>query len=556
VWIQRYRPALQSSGGSEDREVKRWKPLAAVALALLVLTLLPACGKRRATPTPQPTATEQTPVPEDTPTAVPTLTATLPVPTTESDTVVVLVADSIETMDPYRMVRVHPEGSIASHVWESLTWLNDDLEIDPHLAESWWMIDDCTWEFVLRPDVVFHNGEQLDAQAVRFSIERSRSLPGSTETFAQDVGLAKVEVPSDRIVRLTTREPVPDLPYHLAFLEILPPGHYAGLDTEQAGDAPVGSGPYRVDEWLPGQEVTLVAVPSYWGGAPRWARVVFRALPDLQGRLRGLREEELSVVTDLAPIKAERWDVAGTRLETIESVTRMLVGIRAVPDTPLADRRVRQALNYGVDVERVVDEWLEGYGDRYGSWVNPPGSSSALAPWPYDPDLARQLLEEAGYGDGFSATLSTPDGAYYQDAAIAQSIAQQWDEIGVQVELEVVEWGTYVEQLLSDDPPPLYLLAMNSRGHALQDVQNVSPAWPYNPGGWQDPLFEQQLQHAKRTFDPQARATSLDELQDLAYQEAPWIWLWRPYRFYGVSERLDWAPRRDGLVYLYEPRSN
>jgi peptide/nickel transport system substrate-binding protein len=534
--------------------VKFSRALAAVTMVLLMLVSLPGCGKKRATPTPRPTAVEETQVPESTPTTAPTPTVELPVPTAESDTLVVLVAHSIETLEPYRMVRVHPEGSIASHLWESLTWLNDDLQIEPHLAESWWMIGDCTWEFVLRPDVAFHNGERLDAQAVRFSIERSRSLSGSTETFAQDVGLAKVEVASDRIVRLTTLEPVPDLPYHLAFLEILPPGYYADLDRDEAGDVAVGSGPYRLEEWIPGQRVTLAAVSSYWGGTPRWSRIIFQAVPDLQGRLRALREQGPFVVTDLAPIKADRWDVAETRLETIESTTRMLVGMRATPGTPLADRRVRQALNYGVDVARVVDEWLEGYGQRYGSWVNPPDSNAALAPWPYDPDLARELLDEAGYANGFAVTLSTPNGAYYQDAAIAQSIARQWGEIGVQVEVEAVEWATYIEQLLSDGPPSLFLLAMNSRGSALQDVQNLSQAWPYSPTGWQDPLFEERLQLAIRTFDPQARAKSLDELQALAYGEAPWIWLWRQHRFYGVSQRLDWTPRRDGLVYLYEPR--
>ena len=152
-------------------------------------------------------------------------------------------------------------------------------------------------------------------------------------------------------------------------------------------------------------------------------------------------------------------------------------------------------------------------------------------------------------------TLTTPSGAYYQDAAIAQSIAQQWDEIGIQARVEVLDWGTYVERLLSEDVPSLFLLGMNSRGNALQDVRNLSQEWPYNPTGWQEPLFAQQLRLASTTFDPQARATALDELQALAYDEAPWIWLWRPYRFYGVSQYLDWTPRRDGLVNLYEPRS-
>ncbi|MFN2232158.1 MAG: ABC transporter substrate-binding protein [Anaerolineae bacterium] len=535
--------------------MKPSKALVAVLVAALVLGLLVGCARRRATPTVQPTAVEPTATPPSTPTPDPTPTLRVPMPTPEDETLVVLVADAVDSLDPYLMVRVHPEGSIASHLWDTLTRLNGDLQAEPYVAESWWMIGDCTWEFTLRPDVVFHDGERLDAEAVRYSVARSQSLPGSTESFAREVGLATVEVVSDRIVRLTTLRPVPDLPYHLAFLEILPPGHYSTVEPEQAGNDPVGSGPYRLEDWIPGKEVALAAVPSYWGGAPRWSRIVFRSVPDLQDRLSALSSGAASLVTDLPPIKADRWDVADTRLEAIESTTRMLIGMHAAPDTPLADRRVRRALNYGVDVAQVVDEWLEGYGERYGSWVNPPGNNPALVPWPYDPDLARELLADAGYADGLEITLTTPSGAYYQDAAIAQSIAQQWDEIGIQARVEVLDWGTYVERLLSEDVPSLFLLGMNSRGNALQDVRNLSQEWPYNPTGWQEPLFAQQLRLASTTFDPQARATALDELQALAYDEAPWIWLWRPYRFYGVSQYLDWTPRRDGLVNLYEPRS-
>jgi len=532
--------------------VKTRKLLSLLVAMFLIAGLSSGCRKK-ATPTGSP-ATPVTPTGSPgTPIAMPM--AQPSVPATETDTIVVLVAEAVDSLEPYRMVGVHPEGSIASHIWDALTWLNDDLEIEPHVAESWHRIDDLTWEFALRPDVTFHNGEPLDAEAVRFSIGRSGSLPGSTETFAGLVDLDRVIAVSDHVVRITTRQPTPDLPYHLAFLEILPPGHYLSVGPDQAGDVPVGSGPYRVGEWIPGQALTLEAVPAYWKGAPRWSRIVFRVAPNLQERLRALRTK-VQLVTDLAPIKAARWDLPGTRLETIESTTRMLVGIHSMPGTPLGDRRVRQALNYGLDVDRLVGEWLEGYGQRYGSWVNPPGNNSTLAPWPYDPDRSRELLTEAGYPDGFVTTLTTPNGAYYQDVALARSIAQQWAEIGVTVEVKVVEWAAYTERLLSDDPPPLFLLAMNSRGNALEDVRNLLPDWPYNPTGWHSLLFAQQLRLAARTFDPRARSALLHELQALAYDEAPWIWLWRQYCFYGVDQRLDWTPRRDGLVYLYEPASN
>lgn len=471
------------------------------------------------------------------------------------DTIVVLVADEVITLEPYRMVNVHPEGSLASHLWDTMTLLNHDLQIEPHLAESWRLINNFTWEFTLRQGITFHNGEPLNARAVRFSIERAQSMPGSLETFAQDVHLERVEIVSDYVLRIVTRQPLPNLPYHLAFLEILPPVYYSETDADQLVVAPVGSGPYEVEQWTQGEALVLQAVPTYWKGAPAWPRLIFQTVPQAQDRLAALRDGEAALVTDLPPIQAAEWDSSNSRLEAIESTQRMFIGLRTEEGSPLVDKRVRQALNYGVDVEQIVDDWLAGYGDRYGSWVNPPSNNLALTPWPYDPYLARALLAEAGYGEGFTATLTlhTPTDVYYHDVAIAEAIAQQLGEIGITVEVEAFDWVTYARQLLSGDTASLFLLGLNSRGDGLEDVKNLSSAFAFNPTGWQNESFEGALRQAANTFNENARARLLNEAQSIAYDEAPWIWLWRQYEFYGVRDDLTWKPRPDGLIYLYQP---
>ena len=471
------------------------------------------------------------------------------------DTISVLIADEVTTLEPYRMVSVHPEGSLASHVWDTLTFLNDALQVEPHLAESWRLINNFTWEFTLRQGITFHNGELLNAEAVRFSIERAQSMLRSLETFTQDTHLERVDIVSDYVLRIITRQPVSNLPYHLTSLEILPPVYYSETGSDQLAVAPVGSGPYQVEQWAQGEALVLEAVPTYWKGAPAWPRLTLQTVPQAQDRLAALRDGEAALVTDLPPIQAAEWDSPNSRLEAIESTQRMFIGIRIEEESPLADKRVRQALNYGVNVEQIVDDWLEGYGERYGSWVNSPSNNLALAPWPYDPNLARALLAEAGYEEEFTTTLTlhTPVGVYYQDVAIAKTIAQQLGEIGITVEVETLDWDAYVRELLSDDTAPLFLLGLNSRGDGLEDVRNLSSAFAFNPTGWQNESFEEALRQAAKTFNENARARLLNEAQSIAYDEAPWIWLWRQYAFYGISQSLDWTPRRDGLVYLYEP---
>jgi peptide/nickel transport system substrate-binding protein len=475
-----------------------------------------------------------------------------PSPFAEDDsTTVILIADEITVLEPYRMARVHPEGSIASHLWDTLTWLNDDLQVEPHLAESWRLVNNFTWEFKLRGGIVFDNGEPLNAEAVRFSVERAQSMAGSLETFARDVDLERVEVVDDYTLRFITRQPVPNFPFHLAFLEILPPVYYTETPPDQLAVAPEGSGPYRLQQWTPGQGVVLEAVSTYWKGTPALSRLVFQTVPRADERLAALRDGKAALVTDLPPMPIDQWDSPSSRLEAIESTQRMFVGVHIEAGSPLVDRRVRQALNYGVNVGQIAADWLEGYGERYGSWVNPPSNNPELAPWPYDPERARELLAEVGYSEGFTTTLYTPAGVYHQDVAIAEAIARQLGEIGVRVEVETVDWTAYVYRLLSGDIPPMFLLGLNSRGDGLEDIRNLSATFALNLTGWQSESFEEVLRQALNTFNASSATRLMNEAQAIAYEDAPWIWLWRSYDFYGVGQGLDWVPRRDGLVYLY-----
>lgn len=473
--------------------------------------------------------------------------------TSEEGEWVILTEDPIITLEPYRMVGILPEESIASHIWDTLTWLNDELQIEPQLAESWRLVNNFTWEFKLREGVTFHNGEPLNAEAVRFSIERAATMPDSLESFAQDTMLEQVEVIDDYTIRITTGESIANLPFYLASLEILPPIYYSATDPDQLAIAPIGSGPYRLVSWSRRDGVLLEAVTDYWKGTPVWPRLNFRTVPLVEERLAALGEMSASLVTDLPPISIDRWNTPGSRLEAIESTRRMLIGMHVAEGGPLEDKRVRQALNYGVNVEQIVGDLLEGYGERYGSWVNPPANNIDLAPWVYDPDLARELLGQAGYQNGITMTLSVPINTYTQGVAIAEAVAQQLGEIGVMVEVQSTDWSSFVQRLLSDDIPDLFVLGLNSRGDGLEDVRNLSIDFAFNPTGWHNNAFEDMLERARSTVNADLRAQQLNEAQAIAYDEAPWIWLWRQYNFYGVSQDLEWTPRRDGLVNLYRP---
>jgi peptide/nickel transport system substrate-binding protein len=499
-------------------------------------------------------AKEATPRPADTATAIEEAAST---PETESARqVVVLTASDPTTLDPYYMVFAHPEDSLAAHLWDTLVWLNDNLDLEPRLAESWRLVNDLTWELELRQGVTFHNGEPFNAQAVKFSLERTTQLENSLETFANDVALQSVEIIDDYTVRIHTAEPAVSMIYELSTVEMLPPTHYAQTAALQdLARNPVGSGPYQLISWAPGGRVVLEANADYWQGAPAIQTLVFQTEPDVDKRLTRLADGEADLITDLPPDQAEAANTEHTQLVATESTRRLFVGLRSEEGTPLADKRVRQALNYAVDVQALITKFYAGYGQRYGSWVNPPNAAPNLSPWPYDPDKAQDLLTQAGYPDGFEITMDTPVGRYYQDQEIAEAIAAQLGKIDIKVTVHPQDWSTYTRnQLIPKETAPLFLLSLMSRGNGLEDTRNLAYSFPFNPTLWYNEEFENLVNEAEETFNQTLHLDLLRRAQAIAYEEAPWIWLWRPYLFYGVSKELEWwQPRADGLIYLYTP---
>jgi peptide/nickel transport system substrate-binding protein len=513
-----------------------------LALLLALALATGGCGKTK----------EAAPRPTDTA----AIEQTAPVPETYGvSQVVVLTAGDLTTLDPYHMVSIHPEGSIAVHLWDTLVWLNDDLELKPRLAESWWLMNDLTWELKLRQGVTFHNGEPFNAQAVKFSLERTRQLGNSLETFASDVGLQSVEIMDAYTVHIHTTKPAVSMIYELSTVEMLPPVYYAQTAPEDLARSPVGSGPYQLVSWDPDGRVVLEANAGYWQGMPAIRTLVFQAEHDVDERLTRLADGDADLITDLPPDQAEAANTGHTQLVAIESTRRLFVGLRFGEDTPVTDKRFRHALNYAVDVQVLITEFHAGYGQHYGSWVNPPNANPDLAPWPYYPDKARDLLAQVGYPEDFEIVMNTPVGRYYRDQEIAETIATQLAEVGVKVIVQPQEWSVYVgERLVPKETDSLFLLSLTSRGNGLEDTRNLAYGFPFNPTLWYNEEFEQLLSRAEETFNETLRLNLLRQAQAVAYEEAPWIWLWRPYLFYGVSRDMDWwQPRADGLVYLYRP---
>lgn len=474
---------------------------------------------------------------------------------TGPESVTVLTRDPLQTLEPYAMVRKQPEASVAAHIWDTLTRVDDNLTLVPMLAKEWQLVNDKTWQFNLQEGVQFHNGEPFNAAAAKFSLERAINLPVSLKSIDINSIIERVEAVDDYTLQIYTVSPQANLPFLLADIQMLPPVYYSETPEIDLRAKPVGSGPYQATSWSLGEPLVLQAYPDYWQGQPRFSDITFNSLERIDDRLAALQAGQADIVTSLTPDqKSSLADGGQAQFVPIESTKRLFVGLRSDPGTPLADPQVRQALNYAIDVEALVSAHQGGYGQRYGNWVLSADANPALTPIPYDPDKAKALLAEAGFKDGFQTTLDVSEGQYLNDAQIAQSIAAQLADVGVDVTIQPYDWETYVtNRLIPRQTSPMFLLALASEGNAIVDTQNLSFSFPFNPTEWLNADFEENLRTAQETFNSQRQQRLLHQAQAAAYEDAPWIWLWRLYDFYGVNTALDWSPRPDGLIYLYKP---
>jgi len=219
---------------------------------------------------------------------------------------------------------------------------------------------------------------------------------------------------------------------------------------------------------------------------------------------------------------------------------------------PFNDVRVRQALNYGVDVQLIADTILGGYGRRMAGFANPPYEHPDLEPYPYDPERARALLAEAGYPDGFSTVLEHPVGRYMMDADVVQAIAADLAKIGVQVELRPLDSSVWLDKILNRQFEGLYLLGESGYFEGQQDMTDLQKDYAWNATRWVNEEYENTFAALTREMDREARRQLVYRLQEIAYQQAPQIFLYKQFDIYGVSERLDWRARPDEKIILYD----
>jgi ABC-type transport system substrate-binding protein len=318
-----------------------------------------------------------------------------------------------------------PASVVAAHLFDTLVERDPNLKAVPALAaEIPRLVSPQVWEVKLRRGVKFHNGEEFDAESVKFSLERVK-LP-TMRASSNFRPIDRVEIVDPYTVRVHTSKPWPTFTTVMGFRQasMYPPKAYAGKDSAFISKNPIGTGPYKLVRWSKDEEIVLEANEQYWRGAPRIKTVVFRPIPDDAVRVAALQNGEVDVAVNIPPhlanIIAGHPRVFLTTAPSIRTLQLMFVTHEFDAQHKLvgpykgvtADKRVRQAITSAIDADEIIKSVLDGKAIRLATMLTPLhfGYDAALKPVKQDVAKAKKLLAEAGYAGGLELTLNSPQG--------------------------------------------------------------------------------------------------------------------------------------------------
>jgi peptide/nickel transport system substrate-binding protein len=461
------------------------------------------------------------------------------------------------TMDPGRSTQVLTVNYFYN-LYDSLTRWDAALHLQPGLATTWRTLNDTTWEFTLRPGVKFHDGAMLSAEDVRATVERNLQ-PGKTVVTPGFATIEAVQVVSPTVVRIVTKKPDPLLPVRMAQMgaQILPARLLTDEGVKELARRPVGTGAYRFVEWIKDERLVMEANRDWWGWegrTPAIDRIVWKPIPDDFPRLVALDKGEADIVTNVPPdrIKAIA-EGRSTRIVSTPSTRTVTFWMNAT-QPPLSDKRVRQAMHYGLDVPAIVRSLYAGMGKPFSGGLADTdfGYNAALKPYPYDPARARRLLGEAGYARGIDVTLFAGSGTMVNDKHLLEVIGDMWSKVAIRARIEMMEMGA--RQRMNNDRtvPPSGLLLINPQSTLLDADGSL---WRlFHPSGFGGKYwvgsqpgqrFHELMEQARYSLEPAKRKQLYAEATRIIHDEKPWLELFQEVVVYGTSQRVAFRPRAD-----------
>jgi len=437
------------------RRVSRRKFLRAAAVAATAagagLALLEGCATSPAAPAAAPTTA---PAASKAPAAAPTTAGAAPTAATQAQptqagktggNLRIGTRVDPQSLDPHHYKAGGIDIAVIDLLMDGLVTFDRKMNIVPQLATSWEWVDNTTLRFKLRQGVVFQDGTPFNAAAAKVNLDRMAQAAEVKGYYGQ---LASTETPDDSTVVLKLKAPFAPFLRNLAS-----PlgGMISPAAIEKYGNdlprRPVGTGPFKLNEWLPNERLVVAKNPTYWGTPVKLDQVTFRPFPEEATRLLSFQAGELDVIQDPVPSSVKQLE-ADPRFQIVKTqqMRNLWLGIEN-GDKTLENVKLRQAIAYAIDRNTLVNMVAEGMASVAESLLPPEMMNLPKVAYPYDPAKAKALLAEAG-AQNVKLNLWAPQGRYLKDKEIGEAIQQELKQVGIDAQLQIWEWGAFNKAIM------------------------------------------------------------------------------------------------------------
>lgn len=415
-------------------------------------------------------------------------------------------------LDPTSAAAGAIDSVLYSNVFEGLTRFMGDGSVVPGLAESWEISDDgLVYTFKLRSGVTFHDGTTMDAEDVKFSLDRARAEDSVNAQKALFAGISEVEVVDPQTVKVTLSEPNGMFLFNMAWGDAV---IVAPESIENIKQTPIGTGAFKFSEWVQGDRIVLEKNPDYWGTPAVLDKATFKFISDPTAAFAAVMAEDVDVFTGFpAPENLPQFEadprfqvlVGSTEGETILSTNNK--------QPPFDNKMVRKAVAHAIDRQAIIDGAMFGYGTPIGTHFAPhhPAYVDLTGNSAYDPEMSKKLLAEAGFADGFETTLHLPPPSYARRGG--EIIAAQLAEVGIKAEIINVEWAQWLETVF------------RGKNFGLTIVSHTEPmdigiyARPEYYFQYDNPDFQALMKTLNETTDPDKRTELLQQAQTIIAED-------------------------------------
>ncbi|HHX22908.1 MAG: ABC transporter substrate-binding protein [Tepidanaerobacteraceae bacterium] len=486
--------------------------------------------------------------------------------TVENDggTLVIALPRDIPTLDPANH-RLREAENVIRNIFDGLITKTHDGKIVPEIAESWEIISDTEWEFKIREGVTFHNGEPLTADDVVFSFERiikEGAMEGQTSPRKGLMGsTSDVYKVDDYTVRFNNDEPNPTFLHGIAHQQIIPKDYFEEVGIDGFLEHPVGAGPFKFVSGTLNDQIVLERYDDYYGGSPEippvgppaLKRVIFKVIPETSSAIAALKNGEVNIISAIPPdmVQNLRDDpninvktVQGTRVYMLEMNNKM---------PPFDNPKVRQAMNYAINTDMILETIYEGNATRLSGALMPYslGANPNLKPYEYNPEKAKQLLKEAGVTN-LKVVIDTEP----KRQNVASAMAAMLQEIGIDAQVRNWEWGV-LQSEIENGARQMYMTDWGDSW--LDPVGFLNPKFKTNDrGNWShysNEKVDKLLTEAERIVDVERREEIYHEVEEILYEEAPIVFGYTLMEVEASTANVEnWQPSMDGRQNMHRVR--